>query len=276
MFVCVAALALAAAATAWAPKVTTSSPLTRGSVYLALGDSVTFGYQEPNTVPPPNYKNPASLPGYPELIARDLHVRVANLACPGETSASLINVKAQSNGCENAYRKAYPLHYSYKGSQLAAAVAFLRTHPGTRLVSLMIGANDGFICERTPSCVKDLPAFFKRVAANVTTILRTVRREGRYKGQIAIVTYYSTDYTAIVTTLSKLLNQAVVGAAKPYHVVVADGFGEFKTASVKFGNKPCLAGLITQLGGTPGNCGVHPTYAGSTLLASALLAAIRL
>ena len=105
-----------------------SSPLVPGSGYLALGDSVTFGYEEAAVVPPPNYSDAASFLGYPEQIANMLHVNVVNAACPGETSSSLINPKAVSNACENTlgkpggYRTRYPLHVHYSGSQLAFAV----------------------------------------------------------------------------------------------------------------------------------------------------------
>jgi hypothetical protein len=38
-------------------------PVVPGSQYLALGDSVTFGYMEPTVVPAPNYGDAASFPG---------------------------------------------------------------------------------------------------------------------------------------------------------------------------------------------------------------------
>jgi len=269
------------AAGAVAATITPTTPVTRGSEYLALGDSVTFGYQEPNTVPAPDYHDPASLPGYPEHLGSELHVLVTNLACPGETSGSLINVHTLSNGCENAYRKLYPLHTKYSGAQLSYAVSFLRRHPRVRLVSLMIGANDIFLCEKnTPShCLSptDQNKTISTVARNVKTILSAIRTQGRYKGQIAIVTYYSTDFTsALITGVIKKLNSAVVTVAKPYTIEIADGFDQFRLASIKYANKPCLAGLITQLNSTVGDCGVHPTYAGSALLAEAVLSAIRL
>ncbi len=269
------------ASSAVAATITPTTPVTRGSEYLALGDSVTFGYQEPNTVPAPDYNDPASLPGYPEHLGNELHVSVTNLACPGETSGSLINVHTLSNGCENAYRKLYPLHTKYSGAQLSYAVSFLRRHPRVRLVSLMIGANDIFLCEKnTPShCLSpaDQNKTITTVARNVKTILSAIRKQGRYKGQIAIVTYYSTDFTStLITGVIKKLNGAVVAVAQPYKIEVADGFDQFRLASIKYANKPCLAGLITQLNSTVGDCGVHPTYAGSSLLAEAVLSAIRL
>jgi lysophospholipase L1-like esterase len=269
------------AAGAAAAAITPTTPVTRGSEYLALGDSVTFGYQESNTVPAPDYHDQASLPGYPEHLASELHVSVTNLACPGETSGSLINVHTLSNGCENAYRKLYPLHAKYSGAQLSYAVAFLRRHPRVRLVSLMIGANDIFLCEKnTPShCLSttDQNKTISTAARNVKTILSAIRTQGRYTGQIAIVTYYSTDFTsALITGVIKKLNRAVVTVSKPYKIEIADGFDQFRLASIKYANKPCLAGLITQLNSTAGDCGVHPTYAGSALLAEAVLSAIRL
>src|SRR2546421_3460040 len=94
--VCAAVATPAAAGGASAGKV---SP---GSRYLALGDSVTFGYQEAQIQPPPNYTKASTLPGYPEHLGSALHLRVTNAACPGETSSSLVNATGPSNGCENS------------------------------------------------------------------------------------------------------------------------------------------------------------------------------
>ena len=264
-----------------APVVTRTTPLTRGSTYLALGDSVTFGYQEPTTVPAPDYSNASSFYGYPEMIAATLHVKVANAACPGETSGSLNNITVASIGCENAYRKLYPLHVRYRGSQLSYAVSYLRAHPGVRLVSLMIGANDGFRCEGgTPDhCAS--PAERQEVSAqisrNVRRTLTAIRGQAHYRGQLAILDYYSLNYASpFLNGESQLINRALDAAAKPFGVEYASGYREFQAASVKYADEPCLAGLITQLDSTVGDCGVHPTYAGQALLAAALLRAIRL
>jgi lysophospholipase L1-like esterase len=263
------------------------APVTAGSRYLALGDSVTFGYQEQGVTPTPNYRDAASFPGYPEQLGAELHLQVANAACPGETSASLINAKAISNGCENtlgktagSYRGTYPLHVSYKGSQLAFALSYLHAHRNVALVSLMIGANDYFVCTETTkdSCASNAEkqAVLGKIASNTRVILSAIRNKAHYKGQLAIVNYYSLNYSSAATNaLSLSLNKTVDGAAKPYHVVIADGYGEFKTAAFRSGGSLCAAGLITNLG-KPGDCGIHPTYAGQALLAQALLKAIRL
>jgi lysophospholipase L1-like esterase len=281
-----AALALMIVGICSAPALAASpAPVTPGSRYLALGDSVVFGYEEPQVVPAPNYHNPASFLGYPEQLAAALHLKVANAACPGETSASLINAKAQSNMCENslsgpsdAYRVHFPLHVRYKGSQLAYAISYLRAHRDVRLVSLMVGANDLFLCQKTTRdlCTgkAELRALFTKVARNVRTILAAIRNQAHYGGQLAIVNYYSPSYASpFINDLTRSGNKSTDAAAKPFHVVVADGYAELKTGSMHFGGNPCVAGLLNVVG--PGKCGVHPTYAGQALLAQAVEKAVK-
>jgi lysophospholipase L1-like esterase len=259
---------------------TPSSPVTRGSAYLALGDSVTFGYQEPSVVPAPNYMDAASFDGYPEQLGSELHLKVTNAACPGETSASMINPAAPNEGCEGTYRKNFPLHVRYTGSQLSFALGFLHKHRNVRLVSLMIGANDAFVCQgstpdhcTSPSELSNLEA---EITHNVHTFLSSIRSKAHYRGQIAIVNYYSLNYASAATNAqSILLNNTVDKAAKPFHVEIADGYGEFQLASVRFGNQPCLAGLITELNASAGDCGIHPSFAGQTLLAASVANAIK-
>ncbi len=267
--------ARAAATAAAAP------PVTPGSTYLALGDSVTFGFEEAQVVPAPDYHDAASFVGYPEQLGSELHLKVVNLACPGETSASLIDPSAQSNGCENApgvphkgYRTEYPLHVRYHGAQLADAVAYLRSHHDVRLVSLMIGANDYFVCTETTkdSCAakSELRAVVAEIGSNVRRILSAIRSTAHYDGQLAIVNYYSLNYAVPATNAeSMLLNTTVDAAARPYHVVIANGFAALRTAARHFGGNTCDAGLLTELGKV-GTCGIHPSYAGAALLAQSL------
>jgi lysophospholipase L1-like esterase len=291
VLVCAAAMLLTVSGQALAKKPTASSkskitpttPITKGSTYLALGDSVTFGYEESGVVPAPNYPDAASFVGYPEIFGSELHMKVVNAACPGETTSSLIDATAQSNGCENTpgggntgYRTAYPLHVSYSGSQLAYAVSYLKKHQNVRLVSLMIGANDYFVCEETTAdhcaSLTEQAAVLGVIGKNVHTILSEIRNKAHYNGQLAIVNYYSTDAaSATANGQSALLNSTVDTAAKPFHVEVADGFGAFATAAAhSSGDSTCTAGLLTQLVGASTPCGIHPSYAGASLLALAL------
>ncbi|HYB30011.1 MAG TPA: SGNH/GDSL hydrolase family protein [Solirubrobacteraceae bacterium] len=268
-------------------KITPTTPITQGSTYLALGDSVTFGFQESTVVPTPNYPDAASLIGYPEMLGSELHLNVVNAACPGETSSSLIDATAQSNGCENApgggpaYRTLYPLHVKYSGSQLAFAVSYLKEHQNVRLVSLMIGANDVFLCQETTAdhctSLSEQAALIATIEKNVHSILSAIRTQAHYNGQLAIVNYYSIDSAnATDNSASQVLDAAIDGTARPFHVEIADGYGEFATASVHSGGNTCTAGLLTQLVNASTPCGVHPSYAGQALLAQAVEKAIRL
>jgi lysophospholipase L1-like esterase len=245
--------------------------------YLALGDSVTFGYREANTTPAPNYLDAPSFIGYPKDVGLALGLQVANAACPGETSLSLIKKGVQSNGCENVpgggpgYRSAFPLHVSYKGTQLAYADAYLKTHRSTQLVTLMIGANDAFLCQETTAdkCVSELPAVLKQISSNVADMLGSIRKSTHYSGQIVVVNYYSLDYAnAVDNAASQTLNTTVDKAARPYHVQFADGYGAFQAAALQSGGNTCTAGLLTQLTST--GCGVHPSIAGQAVLALAV------
>jgi lysophospholipase L1-like esterase len=278
LLACVAAPAGAAGGAPLAP-----SSVTAGSRYLALGDSVTFGYEESAVVPHPDYMKASTFLGYPELLARELHLTLANPSCPGETSASLINPHAQSNGCENVpgnphagYRTLFPLHVHYKGSQLAYALHYLHAHANVSLVSLMIGANDGFLCIETTQdhCTSssEREALKRRITHNVRRILRAIRDTAHYRGQLVILNYYAP--IPADEAESKLLNGIQDAAARPFHVRIADGYGEFRAADRHSGYNACTAGLVTQLG-KPGVCGIHPSYAGQALLAEAVLKVIR-
>ncbi len=100
------AAVLVVAATAAIGAGTASSDPVNGSdangTYLALGDSVAFGYVPPDAVPAPKYLDAHSFVGYPEYLAQQLNERVSNASCPGETTASMLVAGAQSNGCENS------------------------------------------------------------------------------------------------------------------------------------------------------------------------------
>jgi lysophospholipase L1-like esterase len=290
------ALTLAATAPALAagskhhhPAPKKNAPVLTGSRYLALGDSIPFGYREANSIPAPDFSKQKQFVGFPEDVAKNLGLKLANAACPGETTTSFMNVKSQSNGCENtfpaggsAYRNLFPLHVKYKSahqSQLAYAQAYLKAHPNTRLVSIMIGANDGFLCQKQTSdqCVGEIGALQKKLTKNLSKIFRALRKGSGYRGQIVMVDYYSTNYANGLATLeSQALNSAEAKAAKKFGVRVADGYGQYKRAARQAHGDTCAAQLLTALSGSAkGTCGVHPSLAGQALLAQAVERAIK-
>jgi lysophospholipase L1-like esterase len=244
--------------------------------YLALGDSVPFGFRGGATS---EYSDADNFVGYPELVGEQLGLDVVNASCPGETTGSLLEVTAQSNGCENSlqpgggYRTAFPLHVPYAAadqSQLDFAVQTLTETDDVELVTLQIGANDGFLCQQTTadrctsrSEVENLAA---SVQANLDRILKTVREH--YDGQVVVVTYYALDYSDQMGTATQVLDAGMAQIAQANGADVADGYEAFRSAATGAGGSSVDAGLVL-----PND--VHPTEQGQRLLADAVTAVAR-
>jgi lysophospholipase L1-like esterase len=267
---------LAAVGTGYAPP---AAQVPGEPGYLALGDSIAFGYRP---APWSGYRNQASFSAYPEDVAAALHLNLVNAACPGETTASMIDPSAPSNGCETnaqggrGYRAMFPLHESYRGSQLSFAVNDLRQHRDTELVTIGIGANDLFRCQDLTAdhCHgSDLVRTLAEVTANLDTILGALRNQAHYQHTLVVLTYYAENYDdpASVTPI-EALNAAMTGPAARYGARLADGFGAFRAASAPYGGNTCAAGLRVKL--ASGGCDLHPTARGHQVLAAAVQAAI--
>ena len=123
--------------------------------YLALGDSIAYGFQPA--------KAKAGLPasgfnsGYVDVFAARLRaiapkIRVVNYGCPGESTKTFIHGGCSGRGDVRG------LHNAFKGSQLDAALAFLRVHRGkVSPITLTLWGNDLFD-EFSPACKGDLVA----------------------------------------------------------------------------------------------------------------------
>jgi lysophospholipase L1-like esterase len=246
--------------------------------YLALGDSVAFGYVPSNASPAPDYFDPSSFVGYPEDVAQALHIPVSNASCPGETTASFYIPGAQSNGCENSpgssvgYRTEFPLHVQYAGTQMLYAIRYLATHRNTRLVTIDIGANDVFLCQETTAdkCASpaELQAVLQKIQVNLAIIYALIRDVARYHGPLVALAYYSLDYgdpTQVAGT--EALNSAIASVTEKFGGKVADGFAAFEGPSLAAGGSPCAAGLLIKV---PGGCNIHPSPEGHQLLAQAI------
>ena len=108
--------------------------------YLALGDSLTYGFQ-PDKVSaglrPAGFHS-----GFVDVFAARLRaqapkIEVVNYGCPGESTITFTR-----GGCPwLAARR--PLHKAFQGSQMSAALAFLTSHRGrVSPITLTLGGND--------------------------------------------------------------------------------------------------------------------------------------
>jgi lysophospholipase L1-like esterase len=260
-----------------ASSTATESAEVAAGAYLALGDSVPFGYRGGATA---EFSDADNFVGYPELVGEELGLEVVNASCPGETTASFLDASAQSNGCQNTlqssfgYRKAYPVHVQYDSfdqSQLNFAVEELQENDDIELVTLQIGANDAFVCQQTTptgcSGAADLQGLAQTVQTNLGTILSTLRQEAGYDGQIVVVTYYALDYDDAFGMATGALGGQIAQLAATYDADVADGYAAFQPPAAEAGGDSIAAGLVL-----PND--VHPTEEGQQLLADAVLAVV--
>jgi hypothetical protein len=245
------------------------------SPYLALGDSIAFGF---NPLLPYDGPTVASgkFVGYPEVVAAHDGLALTNASCPGESSGSFIDVSRPDHGCHSNENYSAHLKVSYSGDQLDYAVAFLAAHRDTQLVTLDIGANDLLVaqdaCGGAALCeAASLPSVLATFAADLTDILARLRLAG-YFGRIVVLTPYATNYTDLtqLTALSGLQAETRE-VADGFGATVAFGFDAFAAASFGFGGDPCKAGLLIDLGG--GMCDKQPSAVGRDLLARTVMSA---
>jgi lysophospholipase L1-like esterase len=248
---------------------------------LVLGDSVAFAYIDSAGY---EYINPGNFLGFADDLEDKLSVESVDAGCPGETTASFLSSTGADNGCR-AFRALFPLHVPYGGTQLEFAKKYLERHRDVRLVTITLGANDGFLlidaCAKQPdpaACVRaGVPALLATVEGNVQTILADLRASG-FGGAIVITNYYALDYSdAAATGLTALLNGALEAPAAAYGAVVADLFTAFKTATAgpTFGGKSCNAGLLNASVHNQLLCDVHPSQSGHRLIARTIAGAFR-
>ena len=198
-----------------APASASQSEHNDASGYLALGDSVPFGSD-----PLADATDADNFIGYPEIVAKRLHIEHVNASCPGEATGGFLSLAGTDNVCfPYRFYLQNPLHVDYSSAQIDFATAYLKSHPETRLVTLTLGANDVFVyqkgCKPQPDCRTDLAGLLPVLAvmqANLNAILDAIRGTG-YTGVIVALTYYSLDYSAASVAGTMALNSPMVAAA---------------------------------------------------------------
>jgi lysophospholipase L1-like esterase len=235
-------------------------------VYLALGDSVAFGF-DPRI-------DQHMTDGYPELLSQRRGVEVTNAACPGEATGGFISIEGNDNHCREN-RVAYPLHVQYDGTQLAFALEFLAAHPGTELVTIDIGGNDASklntTCAGDQACI--LGGFVPMLleyGTNLDLILGELRKV--YDGPIVGLSIYNPmPSDSLFQYGLERMNTVFAEKLAAWDALLADGAAAFAAAAA--GADPCTAGLL--IGMPDGTCDIHPSLAGDNVLVDAIEAALR-
>jgi lysophospholipase L1-like esterase len=238
----------------------------KGGRYLALGDSVAFGFS-------PELEDPwvpERFVGYAEIVGEHLGVRTTNLACPGQTARALLSRTAPDAGCfeSRAATRAEGVPFlkvNYRGTQISAAVGVAQSARPPSLVSIQGGGNDWFLCVDGggPNCLdRTLPKVTRSLRLAVTQL-----RDAGYRGPIVLVGYHLV--TGFEADLQRV-NRAVERAADATHVGYADTATSFRRYADKRTGDLCTSGLLAPL--PDGTCDLlHPSPTGYRLMADAVL-----
>ncbi len=231
-------------------------PVTR---YLALGDSLAYGFQP----------NDDHTHGYVDDLFTTLHSQGVtdhtNLGCPRETTSTFI----AGGKCS------YPSQ-----SQLATALAYLQQRPAGQatLVTLDIGANDVLgditINLQNKTCVVDVNKFdtdLQTLDKNLTkTILPQLHavlidQNGQITGILALLNYYDPFQNVCPNTLPLIqtLNTHLASDVKGLGTLV-DIFGAFGGTAIP---NPNLCNYTWTCSAPPLGPDIHPTTTGYQVMA---------
>ena len=260
----------------------------RTSYYLALGDSLSQGVQ-----PGPAGASAPTGQGYANqlyamLRRGDPGLRLVKFGCNGATTATMLG---------GGGRCRYP-----GGSQLAAAVSFLRAHRGQiSLITMDVGANDPDSCITRPAALgmaACVTKSFPETAANLTEIMYRLRATAGERVRIIGMNYYVPALAewrdgplgqAVARVSEQVVdgyNQMLAAVYQAFGARVADVFGAFHSAD--FGGRVTLpaGGTVPrnvaaichwtwECAPPPRGPNVHADTAGYAVIARAFLRADR-
>lgn len=241
--------------------------------YLALGDSITYGFQpnKPKAAPPSAFDS-----GYVDLFAARLHklspkIQIVNYGCPGESTRTFTAGGCPGRGDVKA------LHDSFKGAQLDAALAFLRAHPGeVGPITLTLFGNDWFPvvfdqCKGKLACVrKHAPSEIASFGSRLTSILNRLRATAP-AAEIIVTGAWNIDPDSLeqLRPVYRSLDSAIARAAATSRSRFADTLPVFNPTGSPRVQKArlCALSFICSKGDP------HPTDAGYRAIANTTLAA---
>lgn len=236
------------------------------SYYLALGDSVAYGFQTDKALaglPPQAFDT-----GYVDLFAARLRrlrpgIVTVNYACPGESSTSVVTSCVWKDS-------GHALHDDYPGAQLTAALAFLHAHPG-RVSPITVSLNGNDIRDLLTACAGDLqcvqtqaPAATARYATRMRSILAQLRTAAP-STEIIVVGAYDPNVGAFAFAdpLFLAVNAAQAAAATAERARFADPFPVFNPQR----DEPTETAAICALTLVCTRADAHPSDAGYRALA---------
>lgn len=301
LLVCCVAAVAALGALALTPAAAGAAQV--GNTYLALGDSLAYGYhaaQFKSELESKGFVEPSTFEeGYVNDFGAALKLvnpklKLIDDGCPGETTETLINGSGIPGYCAGGptgtpFPYAF-LHHSYgtHTSQLADALAILKETPNVSPITLDIGANDvlqflaskcGFPATFTCSPA-EIEAEFGHIAANVFSILSQLHAAAP-KAQIVLIGLYNPYPTVLPAPggdkTTAALNTALAGVAAdipntsfanpepPFNTSIVTGLPETTDLpTICAFTAMCPGGTYNP---TSPNADIHPTTLGYGVMA---------
>jgi lysophospholipase L1-like esterase len=234
------------------------------SYYLALGDSMAYGFQPTKANAPVSAINT----GYVDLFAARLRtfsskIKLVNYGCPGESTVTFAR-----GGCD-WLKHGGKLHDAFRGSQLQAALSFLKRHPGKvgPITVTLWGTDVPLPLSRS---AKRAPRAIASFASRFSAILRQLRAAAP-TAEIIVTGAWNpeADRLARAEPLYRSLDAAIKRAATASRARVANmfaalnGSGNVKNQQARL----CRLTFICSKGDP------HPTNAGYRAMADAFMIA---
>jgi lysophospholipase L1-like esterase len=244
------------------------------SYYLALGDSITYGFQP--TKAKAGARPSAFDTGYVDVFAARLRklspkVQVVNYGCPGESTVTFTR-----GGCP-AFADRIKLHDAFRGSQLGAALSFLQAHPGeVSPITLTLFGNDWLpllldTCKGNVACVrKHAPSATASFASRLGSILQRLRTAAP-NAEIIVTGAWNPDPSQLqqLGPIYRSLESSIARASTASQARVAKMLPVFNPAGNVRSQRARLCSLTFICSkGDP-----HPTDAGYRAMADAVMAA---
>jgi lysophospholipase L1-like esterase len=244
------------------------------SYYLALGDSITYGFQP--TKAKAGARPSAFRTGFVDVFAARLRklapgIQVVNYGCPGESTVTFMR-----GGCP-AFTDGIELHDAFRGSQLKAALSFLRAQPeAVSPITVTLYGNDWLpvlldTCKGNATCArKHAPSATGAFASRLRSILQQLRKAAP-DAEIIVTGAWNPDpnqlrqlgdvYRSLEASIARAA--AVSGARVARMVPVFNPSGSLPARKAKL----CALTFICSKGDP------HPTNAGYRAMADAHMAA---
>lgn len=230
--------------------------------YLALGDSLAFGYQ-----PDFNFSD-----GYASQVFDALQksgvTDLVNYACAGESTTTFVQGQCIARVAK---------HIEYIGPQLDAATAFIAQHRGAvSPVTLDLGSNDVLpdfdlaTCSVSPTSTADLATLDANLTQSILPRLRQAisAAGGPATNSLLLLNYYNPFAKACPNSASfaQLLNSHLAADAAQFKVPVVDVYSAF-------GGDAHMADHLcdwTWVCDAQFNGDFHPTTAGYAIIAQTI------